>query len=171
MIGILILIGQLVRRNPISMSKIESKIISKHGFTLVEISVAIAILGVALVIFVSLQAKLINSFIYEKNLFRATLAAQYMMTFIEVSKTAPEIYESQSDLVEVLTEKGYFLQSGINDAEKQFTGWTFNQKVSGVEDLGNTPLEDAIRKVEIKVNWSDSEKDSVTLTYFAYNSK
>ena len=143
----------------------------KAGFTLVEISVAVAIFGVALSIFVSLQVKLIDNFIYEKNLFRATLAGQYLMTFIEIQKDPPEKGELQSDLVEALKTKGYFLQSGFNDPEDQFQGWKYTQKVSAVEDLGNELLEDAIRKVELKINWSDSDKDSITLLYFVYTNK
>ncbi len=144
---------------------------SRKGFTLVEIAVAIAILGVALSIFVTLQAKLIDNFIYEKNLFRATLADQFLMTFIEIQKDPPEKGELEGDLAEALRSKGYFHESGFDNPEDQFKGWKFTQRVSPVEDLGNTLLEDAIRKVELKVNWSDSDKDSITLTYFVYTNK
>src|SRR5262245_13558808 len=75
------------------------------GFTLVEIAVAVAILGLAMGILLALHGGYLSSAIKDKNLTQAALAAKQLMTLIEVNKSAPETGTVERNLIDELKEE------------------------------------------------------------------
>ena len=69
--------------------KIE-KLKSERGFTLVEIAIAVAILGLAFSTLIGLHTKMIDTYSLERNRNIASLVGQYMLAIIEVAPQPPD---------------------------------------------------------------------------------
>lgn len=137
---------------------------SSGGFTLVEVAVAIAILGAGLATLITLQTRMTDNFLRERSLFRATLAAQYLIGYIEIEPAPPEVGANTGDLIEALQKDGYF--DDMNDAQKvqeEMQGWLVEQRVTSVD---YQDFSDILRRVELSVRWSDSPRDQVSLVLF-----
>ncbi|MFN8389566.1 MAG: prepilin-type N-terminal cleavage/methylation domain-containing protein [Bdellovibrionota bacterium] len=133
------------------------------GFTLIEVAVAIAILGAGFATLISFQTRLMDNYVHERNLFRATLAAQYLMAFLEVDNDPPEVGDTDGALEEALRKRGYFDGEQLDDTAKQFDGWKLEQHVTSVD---YAEFQDILRRIELKVSWDKSERDSVSLVLF-----
>lgn len=142
--------------------------IKKHkshspGFTLVEIAVAIAILGIAMTTLIALQSRLVVNYIKDRELTRAVLVAQYIMTMIEVQKNDPDIGSTSGSLETLLEEYDYLNDKSTTEEKKLFKNWTYEQTVASIdihEDM------DKLRRVDLTIKW-DKELDSqYQLTYF-----
>lgn len=137
---------------------------SNAGFTLVEIAVSIAILGVALATIIGLQTNVMDAQQEENYLFRASLYAQYLMTITETARTLPPEGTEEGDLEEVLKQFGYFDTDDINDEEEDLNGWTYTRVITPVSV---PPYDDALMRVDLTVRFSDYDRAAVTLVYFA----
>ena len=142
----------------------------EQGFTLVEVSAAVIILGAALTTIITLQTRLVDSFVYERNYFRATLYAQYLMTFLETSPSPPEPETEQRPLEEALRERGYFTdlpgtKGGAADQieERKVAGWEVETRIS---PLGFFELDDIARQIDITVRWGKRADEQSTLTLY-----
>ena len=91
---------------------------NEKGFTLIEISIAVLILGLALTTLIGLQTRVVDLYSYERNLTKAGLYAQYLMTHIELEKDPPEEGSIKESLSNRLTELGYFDDHPTEDIEK-----------------------------------------------------
>ncbi|MBP9838973.1 MAG: prepilin-type N-terminal cleavage/methylation domain-containing protein, partial [Proteobacteria bacterium] len=96
---------------------------NSRGFTLIEVAIAIAIFGIALSSLIALQTRLVDNFIRERKLLRATLAAQYLMTFIEIESDPPGPQDNTTDLISELKKRGYFDDNIFDKLEEQYKGW------------------------------------------------
>ncbi len=141
---------------------------SSGGFTLVEIAVAVAILGVALVTLVGLHTRMLDTYFIERNRLQASLYAQYLMTMIEVEPDAPEPGSDQKSLLSKLRDAGYFDEDSFEQADESLKDWNY---VMQVESIG-LPLavgdlaEDALRRVDLSIQWGPSDDEQYTLTHF-----
>lgn len=137
------------------------------GFTLIEVAIAVAILGVGLTTLITVQTRNVDRYLAESMNFSASLYARYIMTAIETSREPPETGSDEGKLEEKLDELGFFdgeLES--SEAIKQgISGWRYSEEVSSV---GISPLEDVLRRVDLKVTWGGSESEGAHLIYFAY---
>lgn len=139
------------------------------GFTLVEIAVAVAILGVALVSLIGLQTRMMDTYVNEKNRFQAALALQYVASILETQAQPPEIGSKSEEFEKTLEELGFF-DVDSSDEKKlfRFEGWQYDENVEGIglptdrEELA----EDAIRKISMRVSWGVSEDEQYILVYF-----
>ena len=136
------------------------------GFTLIEVAVAIAILGVGLATLIGLQTRMMDNFSRERDMFQGTLAAQYLIGLVEIEPDPPEPGETEGDLVEKLRAEGYFDELGENQAsfENRFRGWKLENHVTSV-DYGE--FQDILRRVEITIRWGESARENVSLVLFA----
>ena len=78
------------------------------GFTLIEIAVAIAILGLGLATLVALQTRYMATYETERNRTTAALAAEYILTKLENAKEVPELGGNGGDLKGLLETEGYY---------------------------------------------------------------
>ncbi len=136
------------------------------GFTLVEVAVAVAILGIALTTLIGLHTRLLNTYVMERSRIRAAFYAQYLMTMIELEADPPESGTEQRELVQALEDAGYFDEERDRNARKAVDGWRFSQSVTSV-DL--PLLADALRRVEIEISWGDTTDDRYSLVYLVPN--
>ena len=143
---------------------------AESGFTLVEIAISVAILGLALVTLIVMQTRFLDIHTREKNYTRATLYAGYLLTLIEVSPDTPPTGTSSVDLFEALEDAGYFDDSagklGGKNPEESLQGWTYEKSVTRVDI---PPFEDILRRIDLTIRWGERERDRYTVVYFAKN--
>lgn len=134
-----------------------------RGFTLIEVAVAVALLGVSLTSLLGAQSGYLRSYTFERNLTRATLYGQYLMALVEAETTPPELGRITGDLVDTLREAGYFDEDFWEDPDEALTGWSFEQSITSID----LPLqEDALRRVDLHIRWGGSGEEQFSLVYF-----
>ena len=141
------------------------------GFTLVEIAVAVAILGIALVTLVGLHTRMLDTYYNEQNKLKAAMYAQYLMTQIEVEADPPDAGSEESDLLSALEEAGYFSSEKFEEADESLRDWTVNKEVLSIGlPLASEELaEDALRQIIIAISWGEGGNQTYSLTYFINN--
>lgn len=136
---------------------------SSSGFTLVEVAVAIAILGIALVSLVGLHTDNVGTYYNERNRIQAALIAKHVMSLIEADNVSPEIGTEEKSVSEVLKELGSEEFGAEVDSKERYDNWEFVRTVKAVD----LPLaEDAMRRIDITVSWGESSSEQFVLTYF-----
>lgn len=142
---------------------------SEQGFTLIEIAVSVAILGVALVSLIGLHTRMIDTYINEQNRFQAALALQYVASMLETEADPPELGFASDALTAHLEELGFFDADSSEQRQMfSFEGWQFEQLVESIglpvdrEELS----EDAIRKISLRTFWGPGEEQQFRLVYF-----
>lgn len=138
------------------------------GFTLIEVAVAIAILGAGLATLVTLQTRLTDTFLRERNLFRATLAAQYLITFLEIENDPPEPGTSDGLLADALREKGYFDGDSLASPEERFADWRY---VQDVESVDYAEFTDILRRIRLTIIWGEGSAEQHSLVLFMNTNK
>ena len=138
------------------------------GFTLVEVAVAVAILGVGLVTLIGLHTRMLDTYFNERNRFQASLFAQYLMTQVEVLREAPEPGVETDGLISALEEAGYFDEDSFEKPDEQLQTWQFRREVSpiGLPLATEELAEDALRRIDITIEWGPSEDEQYTLVHF-----
>jgi prepilin-type N-terminal cleavage/methylation domain-containing protein len=134
------------------------------GFTLVEIAVAVAILGLSLGALISLQSRIIDSYIRERQITRAILYGQYLMTMLEVDSKAPTVGNDRKDLESVLKDVGYFQDDLTKEEIPGIAGWQYIVEVASVDVA---PLEDVLRRIDLSIAWGEGASEKVSMVYFA----
>ena len=134
-----------------------------NGFTLVEVAVAIAILGVALVALVGLHTDNMGTYISERNRVQAALAAKELMSLIEADNKSPGVGVEKGKLADVLKDLGNNELGEEKELKQKYAGWEYERSVESL----NLPLvEDAMRRIDIKITWGDKVNEKFVLSYF-----
>lgn len=133
-----------------------------RGFTLIEVAIAVAILGIGLTTLLSLQSRYIKNYQHEENLTQAALYAQYLMTMIEVNDTVPEPGTSDKPLAEALGGSGYFDKDDLT-AKESLKDWRAIQEVNSIDI---DPVKDALRQISVSVSWDDQPGNRFTAVLF-----
>ncbi len=136
------------------------------GFTLIEIAVAVAILGVALVTLVGLQTRMLSAYQSDNYRAKAAFYAQYMMSMIELQQEPPQIGRNGGDLYTALDQTGYTADLDSTQIHKALKGWKYEQEVSSI-DLPLLP--DALRRVELRIYLGETTDDYYALIYVVPN--
>ena len=135
-----------------------------RGFTLIEVAISIAILGVALTTLVSLQAGYLRNLTNDRNLVRAALVGQYLLAIVEADDNFPNPGKSEKELLPTLEKTGYFDENEEVAASKpDYEGWRLRREVT---NIGMPPVESALRRIVIEIIWGDTQNESFELTYF-----
>lgn len=151
---------------------------SQQAFTLVEVAVAVAIAGIGLATLVVLQTRILNTYAFERNLTKAVLYAQYVMTFVEINAKKAEFGTEQGDLTEILDECGYFHtddETSKNEREA-LEGWHYQKEIEkedfGLGDILANLLPGAgkdleiARRARLTISWGPGPNQQYTLVYF-----
>ncbi len=137
---------------------------AEPGFTLVEIAIAVAILGVALTTLLSLQSRYIRNYLQEESLTRAALYAHYMLTSIELSGNPPTDGLQDGKLLDGLEEAGYFGADSAQDSERtNIRDWRYSKAVSNVDV---PPFESVLLRIQIAVIWGEAADERFELVHF-----
>lgn len=138
------------------------------GFTLIEVALAVFILGLALTTLIGLQTRIVSLYVEERNITKAALYAQYLMSIIESSKVEPEEGTVSEDLDSKLRESGYF-EDLPNDSEERdnLRGWKYEMSILKIDVV---PFEAPLLRIDLKINWGkEEEADGFSLVYFYYD--
>lgn len=136
------------------------------GFTLIEIALAVAILGVGLTTLVSLQTRYLDSYVTEHNRTKATLYARYLMTIHEVSTLYPEPGIKEDNLSAKLKEAGYFDESEHSQKlEEDLKLWKYKEEVSIIPVMNKI---DALRRIDLQIRWGETAREEYNLVYFRH---
>lgn len=141
---------------------------TQPGFTLIEIAVAIGILGMGLATLIALQTRYLASYELERNRTYAAMYGQYLLTKMEVGPVIPEPGSKSGDLISFLSAEGYFdyEPAGLGDMDRtSIESWTYNLTISS-QDL--PPDEDVLRRIDLTINWGESATESLPLVYYAH---
>jgi len=135
-----------------------------NGFTLIEVAISIAILGVALATLVSLQSGYLRSATNDKSLVKAALIGQYMLAVVESDDNFPEPGKSERELLPIIEKLGYFedYPEAVR-ARREFEGWRLRREIT---NIGIPPLESALRKINLEILWGDTQAEGYQLVYF-----
>jgi prepilin-type N-terminal cleavage/methylation domain-containing protein len=141
---------------------------SAAGFTLVEVAIAVAILGVSLATLLTLQTRYIRIYLSEENQTRAALYAQYLMTMLDLAEELPEAGTKSGPLLDVLQQQGYFDKNVPPQEKERLKEWDYDQTVTS-EDYGDAV--DIMRRISLKLSWGPSESESFSLIYYVRTGK
>ena len=128
---------------------------SSSGFTLVEIAVAVAILGLGLTTLIGLHSRMLSTYLDERDRLQAALYVQYLMTFIEIDTEVPDEGTEENDLESELKERGFFEEDKLDAPKRNLNGWKVVQKVQSI-DLPFSTAEfgqDALRQIDLQIVW------------------
>ena len=152
--------------------------LSEQAFTLVEVAVAVAIAGIGLATLIVLQTRIINTYAFERNLTKAVLYAQYVMTFVEIDAKKAEYGISEGDLVSILDDFGYFqTDDELSKNEREsLEEWRYIKEIEkedfGLGDMIASLIPGAgkeieiARRVRLTISWGPGSSQMFTLVYF-----
>lgn len=136
---------------------------SADGFTLIEVSVAVALLGAALTVIVGLQSRLVDTMIQERSLFRASLYAQYILTYLDVDVYPPEAGSTKGDLEELLEKRGFFDDDMMKFVRTDMKRWSYSQDVQSID---YAVFQDVLRRITLTIRWGPGVGDETSFVYF-----
>lgn len=137
--------------------------IESAGFTLIEIAVAVSILGASLATVIALNTRLLDTVSREQNLLRASLYGQYILTFIEIAPAPPEVGVDEGELTDRLKRIGYFQGDALETLADRLQGWRYSETVTAV-DFGEFP--DIMRRIDLAISWDTGPRDQLTLVLY-----
>lgn len=136
---------------------------NNQGFTIVEIAVAVAILGVALTTLIGMQTRMLDTYLNEKSRTRAAFYGQYIMSIVEVDPEVPEPGTDSGTLRSKLEEIGYFDDNKQGIKPEEVKGWNY---VLETTSEAFQVIEDAYRRVDLTIEWGESEEETFKLVYY-----
>jgi type II secretory pathway pseudopilin PulG len=138
------------------------------GFTLIEITFAIVILAGSLVVLLGLQSASTQATIRDVRKQEAMLAARTLMSAFEISDEELEEQETTAPVAELLQQhmpgEGFTVEPASGSGRPAFDGLTGTLTVKFWPLPGLDP--EVIKRINLKVAWSDSPTDKVEVIYF-----
>ena len=132
---------------------------SNSGFTLIEVSLAVFLLGLALVTIIGLQSSVLQRSIADNKRLQALTIARMIMSQIETSREEIEI-ENRSGSVQDFISDAQDL--GIQPEKYAEFSVKLDVTLAGIPEKP-----DALKKIDLKIFWN--EVDNYSLVYFIPN--
>ena len=137
-----------------------------RGFTLIEVVIALVILGSAMVVLLGLQSSILKRTIEEQRKQRAMLLARQVMTAVESQDDLPIEGSLTGRIDEILS--GLHMISNtdqtLSDDDLTFRA-EFNTSDWGIPGVADK----AMRKFELIMRWGEAPDESLTVIYFTPN--
>lgn len=139
--------------------------VKSRGFTLIEVIVALMILGGSLIVLLGLQTSIIDRTIRDEKMQQALLLARRLFTDLETSKVPPENMQTEGTFGEVYDQVAYPGANAPEIAPEINQEFRANLTISswGIPGVAD----DVMRKIELTIYWGRSNLDSITTTYFS----
>lgn len=138
----------------------------QRGFTLAEVTIAILVLSSAVIVMISLQSASVDSAFRDERRQKALLAARAIFAALEIQEDPPDDVDIQAPLVDLLRQREPL--DGLTDWNERAELKPFQAHL----EIKNWPLplkdirNDAVKRVRLRVYWSNSPADAIELTYF-----
>lgn len=139
------------------------RVTASCGFTLLEIAVAISILGIGLATLVTLQTRYIAAYELESDRTFATLTAQYILTKLEQNPESLVAGTVGGALKSRLEQDGYYdYKSDLVKSEdhEHLDAWTYQLSIRP-QDV--PPNEDVLRRIDLTITWDGGD---LSFVYF-----
>ena len=134
---------------------------STAGFTLIEVTVAIAILALSLTTLIVLHTRYTKAYLADVSLMRAALIAREVMTAMELEKEAPEEGVKNGRVTDLLLDIPE--DTSGSSRKKELSSWHYVRRVTNIDVQD---VKDALRRVDLTIQWGDSPSDSYSVVYF-----
>jgi type II secretory pathway pseudopilin PulG len=139
---------------------------AEAGFTLIEVTLAILLLSGAMVILLGLQSAVMRRTYIDTQNQRAMMAARQVLSAVEASDLPVDTQETSGSLKEVLSG---LIEINAED-EKSLQDFEDLRVHLSVTFWGIPTVNDqAMKRVELTVSWSENPQDSLDVTYFIPN--
>lgn len=139
------------------MSK--KKLLNNNGFTLIEMSLAVFLLGLALVTIIGLQSSVLQRSITDNKRLQALTIARIIMSQIETARDEVSVETRSGTVQDFITESQ---EIGLDP--QKFNDFSVKLEVTYA---GIPAKPDALKKINLSVYWNDIENYS--LVYFIPN--
>lgn len=134
------------------------------GFTLIEVALSVAILGIGLVTLIGLQTRHMANYARERDLSRAAMLAQYILSATEADADFPEEGVRAGSLAGELKRLGYFSSDEETaSTEPLLRDWVLNESVS---NLSIGQLDKALQRIDLTITWGDGPSQQYHVVYF-----
>ena len=138
---------------------------TSSGFTLIEVVLAVVLLGTALAIILGLQSSAVTQTVRNRNKEFALLEARKVLAFLEANEAAIQDTNDQKPLLEMLKQYDGKEAEVVSKEETQRLA-PFQAHLTiipwDIPDVG----ERMMRKITLEVEWTSSPLDRVQLVYF-----
>lgn len=137
-----------------------------RGFTLAEVTIAVLVLSSAMIVMISLQSASLESSFRDERRQKALLAARSVFSAIEIDENPIEDIDVEAPLVELLAKRSPL--DGLSDWNQFRNLQPFRARLQ----IANWPIPvpnidpDAVKRVTLRVAWSDTAADAVELYYY-----
>ena len=136
------------------------------GFTLIEISIAILTLAVALITLLGLQSASLERALRDKDKQQAMLLARSILAYIE-SRQEPLDIQDRTDSVKQILETLMENQPASRELDQAMETFQANLKVEYWPIPGTS--ENSIKRITTRIFWSEDVLDSLEIVYFIPN--
>lgn len=136
------------------------------GFTLIEIAAAVVLILFAFTTLTTLQLSFVDSYLRERSMTKAALYAQYLLTRYETATKPSNEMQNDGLLEDALRQDGYFDQldqQSVAEEMARIKGWIVR---TVIVRQPIPPLEDALRRIDLTIIWSNHPRDQFQVTYF-----
>jgi len=135
----------------------------QKGFTLIEITVAVAILAVRWTTLVALQSRYSFALAQDENRTFASLFATSLMADIETSGNYPTESTTNAPLISKLEEIGYFEELPNEPILRdKIKNWSYTLTVT---DITPTGIGKVLTRVDINITWGDTPLEQYNLSF------
>lgn len=137
-----------------------------RGFTLAEVTIAILVLSSAVLVLISLQSASLDSSFRDERRQKALLGARAILSAIEVDENPLEDIDVEGPLVDLISKRSPL--EGLSDWNKfkDLAPFQAHLKIaSWPVPLKDVPP-DGLKRVTLRVSWSNAGADAIELYYF-----
>lgn len=120
------------------------------GFTIIEIAIAVTILGLGLSILIGLQSRILSSLLLEEETTKAALYAKYILNVKEAMNEKYEDGSYKENLYSELKKLGYFDGKKQGETRKQLDSWEINYNVFTFEE---PPIDSRLQRIIATIRW------------------
>jgi prepilin-type N-terminal cleavage/methylation domain-containing protein len=146
----------------------------EHGFTLIEVIIAVLILGVSLTTIVGLQSSILSQAVRDRNKTYALFAARSVLTELELGAAQLEPATKNDKLTEFLQASGGYKKTDqlFLDAVKDFDATILidelevpNPGPATMSQSGTAIPAPALKfiKIILTISWGEASIDSITI--------
>jgi len=133
------------------------------GFTLIEVTLALLVLGGSLVVLLGLQSSIVDRTLRDSKRQRAMLLSRQILAILETAKEPPALQKTNGSFHDVLTS----LTDSSKDAAAPNPEDAEFEAHFEVQDVGLPEINpNAMRKVTLKISWGPDSIDQITAVYF-----